>query len=183
MVFLGVFDVCYYNRCRVFPVLTQTGAEDGVQALVERIVEGVKMQKRLRVVKRDLTSFIIQVDPDLGGLGRQHQGESGRGQSFDLSVFQPQAPVPALGTQLDLAFATGRGAGHAQGPGGLPAQVHLPVVAARAETLPAQDEQGGAEALGALWVGCLMLFKLHLAAVIRHHQVLLGCGWVQEDFT
>lgn len=146
----AVFNRGYNESRRVLAVLDQTGAEDRVQTLSEAGDEGVEMQTRLHIVERNLSSFIIQEDSHFTELGLQHQRQAGRRQNLHLPVLQPQAPVPPFGTQLDLALAAGRGAGHAERPGRLAPHVHLPVVSPRAEALSAQDEEGGAETLRAL---------------------------------
>lgn len=102
-----VFDRGYNERGRVLPLYVETGAEDGVQTLVESIDEGVEMQTRLHVVERNLASFVIQEDSQFAWLGLQHERQTGRRQSLHLSVLQPQTPELPLRTQLDLTFAAG----------------------------------------------------------------------------
>lgn len=179
----GVFNLGYNEWSRVLPLVVQTGAEDGVQTLSEGISEGVEMQSGLHIIKRNLAFFIIQEDSQFTGWRLQHQRQATRCQSLHLPGLQPQAPVSPLRTQLYLTLASGRSAGHTERPGSLSSCVHLPVVSARAEALPAQDEEGGAEALRALWVGALPIFVFHLATIIGHNQVPLGCAGVQNDLT
>ena len=179
----GVFDRGYNERSGVIPVLDETGAEDRVEALVERMGEGVEVQTDLHVVEGDLASFVIQEDSHFGGLRLQHERHASRRQGLHLPALQPQAPVSPLRAQLDLTLAAGRAACNAERPGHLAARVHLPVVAPRAQTLSAQDEEGRAEALGTLRVGGLALFVPHLATVFGHDQVPLGRCGIQYHLT
>ncbi|TNN40681.1 hypothetical protein EYF80_049150 [Liparis tanakae] len=176
----GVFHGRDDERRGVLPVLLETRAEHREQALGEGVREAVEVQPGLHVVERDLAALVIQEHAHFAGRRRQRQREAERRQRLDLAVLQPQAPVAALGAQLDLALAAGRGGGHAQRPRRLAPQVHLPVVAPGAQALAAQDEEGGAKALGPLRVDGLALFVPHLAAVLGHGQVLLGRGRVQD---
>lgn len=137
----------------------------------------------LDVVERNVARLIIQKNSDFTGHRWQQEGQARRVQCLDLVALQPQAPEAGLRTQLDLALAPGRGAAQAQGPGCLSARVHLPVVAAGAQSLAAQDKESRVEALGPLGLGVLALFIPDLAAVVGHGQVLLGCGWVENHFT
>lgn len=56
-------------------------------------------------------------------------------------------------------------------------------MAAGAQSLAAQDKEGRVEALGRLGLGALALFIPDLATVVRHGQVLLGRGWIENYLT
>lgn len=168
---------------RILPLLVETWTEDGVQVLLEVVCEGVEMLAGLDVVEGNVARLVIQEDSHLAGWRRQRERQARRVQGFDLAALQPQAPEAGLGTQLDLALAPGRAAAQAQGPGRLAARVHLPVVAAGAQSLAAQDEEGRVEALGPLRLGALALFISDLATVVGHGQVPLGRGRVEDHLT
>lgn len=163
--------------------MVETWAEDGVQVLLEAVCEGVEMLAGLDVVEGNVARLIIEEDSDFTGWRRQRERQTRRVQGLDLAALQPQAPEAGLRTQLDLAFAPGRAAAQAQGPGRLATRVHLPVVAAGAQSLTTQDKEGRVEALGPLGLGALALFIPDLAAVVGHGQVPLGRGWVENHLT
>lgn len=175
-----MFNVGYDERRVVLALLREARAKDRVQALAEVINKCIEVQPCLHVIEGNLTCIVIQEDSDLTRKGLHHQRQAGRGQSFHLPVFQPQAPEAALGTQLDLALPAGRSAGHAERPGRLASHVHLPVVSPGADALSPQDEEGWAEPIRTLRVGRLALFVSHLPTVIGHDQVSLGRGRIQN---
>lgn len=178
-----MFNRGYDERGVIFPLLGEAGAEDRVQVLTEAVGKGVEVNASLHVVERNAASVVIQEDPNFAGLGRQRQSQAGARQSLHLPALQPQAPEAAVRAQLDLTLALSRAVGHAERPGRLARHVHLPVVSPGADALPAQDEEGRAEAPRSLRIGGLALFKPHLLTVIGHGQVPLGCGRVQNHLS
>lgn len=82
----GVFDMGYNDGSRVLPLLVETGAEDGVQALGEGVAEGVEVQTRFDIKERNLTFLIIQENSQFSGWRLQHQRQTTRCQSLHLAV-------------------------------------------------------------------------------------------------
>lgn len=95
---------------RILPLLVETGAEDGVQVLLEVVCERVEMLAGLDIVEGNVARLIIQEDSDFTGQRWQRERQARGVQGLDLAALQPQAPEAGLRTQLDLALAPGRAA-------------------------------------------------------------------------
>lgn len=107
----------------------------------------------LGIEERHSPGLVVQVDPDhLGGFG-QGDGDGGRSESLALAPALPHGPDPHLGLDADPALPAHGFLGHADGPGGPLAHLHLPVVPAGSESLPAQDAARRVEAFGVVGDG------------------------------
>lgn len=108
------------------------------------------MRLGFSVVEGDLPFFVVQVDPHAPG--HEAEGELlfwlAAGVEFVRAA--PQHPVALLWHHGELPVPLRVSGGHAHAPVTVIGYVHLPVMAAAAEALPAEHTGPFVEALGAL---------------------------------
>lgn len=130
------------------------GIEIRVNGLLELcVIKCEKMAHICRVIKRHLTTVVIQINAHpLGRFGGMYQVLLRVGAGFILAaavalVPQHQSPESALWTLADLLLPVDGGQHHTQAPCRLGANLHLPVMSARGEGFRAQDNVVAGEAL------------------------------------
>lgn len=174
------------ERLPVLPVDDWPGVEVGIKWLLKVcVVEGEEVSHVPSIIKRHLTTSIVQINPNiLGGLWRMYQVLVRVGARLvlaDAIAFVPphQRPETVVWAEADLVLSVDGGPGYAQTPRRLAAHLHLPVVPARGEGFRAQDDVVAGEALGVVGQVGLQSSHLDTGATRRHPEAGVGCVWVK----
>ncbi len=85
----AVFNSSDDQRSRVLSVLVDAWAENGEEALSERISERVEMRACLHIIEGHLASFVVQKDAQLLRQCGEMQRNSVASKSFHFSALQP----------------------------------------------------------------------------------------------
>lgn len=158
------------------------GTEAGIQGFSKEVDVRENKCHSVSVVKRHLSFFVVNVNPDLLRFGVQVNGHDWIGsEGVFVLVSQTQEPVAVSRTDRDLPLAVDRAIDHAHVPVCLLAHVDLPVMTARAEALAAEHADHAVEAFRCVHHGLIAVAAEHLLTVLRDHQSGVGGVSIQSN--
>ena len=152
--------------------------EEGPQGPREgRLRKGIQERPIIGTVEGQVSSLVVQKDAHAPGWVSERGKSSLRG--VVVASQEHQDPEAVASKQLALLLAVGVLSADTQGPAGPLPNLHLPVVAARGQGLPAQHTRPRVEPLGAVGQGLPQVPTPHAPPVLGQHQLRVGCVRIQ----